>query len=199
MTSHVVLIDSGGYNIGSVKAALQRLDVDAELTVEHDRILSASHVILPGVGAAGPAMDKLRAHGLDRLIPALQQPVLGICLGMQLMYSHSAEGNTRCLGIFDGDIQPLKPSEGNRIPHMGWNQLQWQQQHPLQQALPASAWMYFVHSFAAPVTEDTLAYSTHGDTFAAMAQRGNFLAAQFHPERSAQAGQALLKHFLTTR
>ncbi len=194
--TQVVLIDSGGYNIGSVKAALRRLDVDAELTTAHHRIVAASHVILPGVGAAGPAMNKLKSHGLDRLIPNLQQPVLGICLGMQLMYAHSAEGDTECLGIFDGEIKQLQPKSAERVPHMGWNQLQWQQPHTLQQSLMEPAWMYFVHSFAAPVNGDTVACVKHGETFTALAQRANFLAAQFHPERSAKAGQALFEFFL---
>lgn len=200
---NVVLIDSGGYNLGSVRAALQRLDINAELTTDHDRIRAASHVILPGVGAAGPAMAKLREHRLEQLIPTLQQPVLGICLGMQLMYAHSDEDDVDCLGIFSGNITRLQANEKLRVPHMGWNCLQWQPPNALQSILssilPEPAWMYFVHSFAAPVTNQTLATTTHGEEFTAIVQRANFLAAQFHPERSAKAGQALLDYFLRTQ
>lgn len=192
----VVLIDSGGYNIGSVQAALQRLGVNAELSADHDRIRTAGRVILPGVGAAGPAMAQLKEYGLDQLIPELRQPVLGICLGMQLMYTHSAEDDAECLGIFPGSVERLAADQHVRIPHMGWNYLEWLKPHPLQQALNDPAWMYFVHSFAAPVTDTTLATATHGGTFTAIAQHGNFLAAQFHPERSATDGQALLRYFL---
>ncbi len=200
MNRQVVLIDSGGYNIGSVKAALQRLGVNAELSTDPDRISAASHVILPGVGAAGPAMQKLRALQLDQLIPSLQQPVLGICLGMQLMYQHAEEADTSCLGIFSGTVKRMPAQVGIRIPHMGWNQLEWQIASPassaLAKAMPAPAWMYFVHSFAAPVTAQTLATASHGGAFTAIARHRNFLAAQFHPERSALAGQALLSYFL---
>ncbi len=193
---NVVLIDSGGYNLGSVRAALQRLGVKAELTTDHDRIRSASHVVLPGVGAAGPAMQKLRECQLEQLIPALQQPVLGICLGMQIMYAHSEEDDVECLGIFTGNITQLKANETLRVPHMGWNTLQWKQPHEIQSILPQPAWMYFVHSFAAPVTGETIATAIHGHELTALVQRNNFLAAQFHPERSAKTGQALLEYFL---
>lgn len=196
MNQQVVLIDSGGYNIGSVMAALARLEIKAELTADHAKIQSASHVILPGVGAAGPAMHKLRQHDLCELIPQLQQPVLGICLGMQLMYDHSEEGNTACLGIFPGTIRQLPSQPGVRTPHMGWNHLQWQRKHPLANVLPEQTWMYFVHSFAAPITEQTLATSQHADQFTAVAAKDNFLVAQFHPERSAKTGLALLNYFL---
>lgn len=195
----VVLIDSGGYNLGSVRAALQRLGVKAELTTDHDRIRSASHVILPGVGAAGPAMQKLRDYQLEQLIPALQQPVLGICLGMQIMYAHSEEDDVECLGIFAGNVSRLKANETLRVPHMGWNALQWKQSHEIQSMLPQPAWMYFVHSFAAPVTDETIATAIHGDELTALVQRDNFLAAQFHPERSAKTGQVLLEYFLRTQ
>lgn len=192
----LVIIDSGGYNIGSVMAAMDRLQVDATLSNDPALIQSASHVILPGVGHAAAAMRKLREHGLDRVIPQLTQPVLGICLGMQLLYEHSDEGNVDCLGVLPGTITRLPSGDGLRVPHMGWNQLQWHANAALQQALPDPAWMYFVHSYAAPVNACTVASATHGSAFTAVAQQGNFLAAQFHPERSAQAGAALLRTFL---
>ena len=142
-------------------------------------------------------MEKLKQHQLTKLIPSLKQPVLGICLGMQLMYTHSEEGDTECLGIFSGTIKHLPQKEAERVPHMGWNQLQWQSAHPLQSALSESAWMYFVHSYAAPVTDESIAVSQHSTTFTAIAAKNNFLAAQFHPERSARSGLALLNHFIS--
>ncbi|MDA3935147.1 MAG: imidazole glycerol phosphate synthase subunit HisH [Gammaproteobacteria bacterium] len=193
----VVIIDSGGYNIGSVMAALQRLRVQAVLSNDGATIEAASHVILPGVGHAAAAMRKLKAAGLDQLIPALKQPVLGICLGLQLLYEHSAEGNTQCLGVLPGTVSKLHGSADLRIPHMGWNRLQWPAESALQQQLPTPAWMYFVHSYAAPINHCTVASVSHGVAFTALAQRDNFLAAQFHPERSAQAGAALFSHFLS--
>jgi len=192
----LVIIDSGGYNTGSVMAALRRLQVNAILSNDPALIRSASHVILPGVGHAATAMGKLREHGLDTLIPQLTQPVLGICLGLQLLYEHSDEGNVDCLGVLPGTITRLPSGEGLRIPHMGWNRLHWHTNAALQQALPDPAWMYFVHSYAAPVNACTVASASHGSAFTAVAQHGNFLAAQFHPERSTQAGAALLRTFL---
>jgi len=193
----LVIIDSGGYNIGSVLAALQRLQVKATLSNDPDVISKASHVILPGVGHAAPAMRKLRENGLHELIPTLTQPLLGICLGLQLLYAHSDEGDVDCLGVLPGNITQMPDAHGLRIPHMGWNYLQWQSDSDLQQSLPEPAWMYFVHSYAAPINDCTLASASHGSAFTALAQRNNFLAAQFHPERSATAGAALFRYFLS--
>lgn len=193
----LVIIDSGGYNIGSVMAALQRLQIMATLSHDPAVINKASHVILPGVGHAAAAMRKLREHGLHELIPTLTQPVLGICLGLQLLYEHSDEGDVACLGVLPGNITRLPDAHDLRIPHMGWNCLQWQVESDLRQALPDPAWMYFVHSYAAPVNQCTLASASHGSDFTALAQRKNFLAAQFHPERSAAAGAALFSYFLS--
>ena len=193
----VVIIDSGGYNIGSVFASLQRLEIQAQLTSDHETIKNADYVILPGVGAAAHAMHKLHKNELVELIPTLTQPVLGICLGMQLMFEYSEEGNTECLGIFSGHISKMKGANNLRIPHMGWNTLSWERRTPIAGLLPDPAWMYFVHAYAAPITSETLASSEHGQRFATLAQKNNFLAAQFHPERSAAAGVALLKHFFS--
>lgn len=193
----VVLIDSGGYNIGSVLAALERLQVNARISGDPQIISQASHVILPGVGAAGPAMQKLNSQNLTRLIPTLKQPVLGVCLGMQIMFTHSEEGDTPCLNIFNGCVRKMQGSNEIRIPHMGWNRLRWEQKTPLTDILNYPAWMYFVHSYAAPITDQTIASCGHGEQFAALVQKDNFLAAQFHPERSALAGSALLEYFFS--
>jgi glutamine amidotransferase len=193
MTTAVV--DSGGANIASVMQALGRLGTEAVFTAERTVIERAERVILPGVGSAGAAMARLRETGLDDLIPRLRQPVLGICLGMQLLFRHSSEANTPMLGIIETDIARLPDTDGLRIPHMGWNQIQTRRQDPLLSGLE-DEWFYFVHSYAAPIGAWTLARSEHGQPFSAIVQHGNFRGAQFHPERSAAAGARLLKNFL---
>ncbi len=191
----VVLVDSGGSNLGSVQAALERLGVNAPVTGNGELIRSASHVILPGVGAAAVAMQRLREQGLVDLIQNLQQPVLGVCVGMQILYAYSEESNTPCLGVFPETVRRLRAAPGVRIPHMGWNQLAICNEHPIAQGL-LGAHAYFVHSFAAPVTDSTLLSVDHGQSFAALVVRGNYYGAQFHPERSASAGAKLLENFL---
>ncbi len=192
----VAIVDSGGSNLGSVVYALERLGVTGELTADPERIRGASHVILPGVGAARAGMDKLAANGLDRIVPELEQPVLGICLGMQLLYQASDEGDVSCLGVFEGRARLLAAAPGRRVPHMGWDSLELPCPSPLFDGIPEGAYVYFVHSFALPVTEETVATSDHGGAFAAAAARGNFHAVQFHPERSAAVGARLLSNFL---
>ena len=140
-------------------------------------------------------MERLRETGLDELVPRLRQPVLGICLGMQLLFRHSTEGDTPLLGIIDADIQRLPEGAGLRIPHMGWNRVAPEREDPLTEGLDNS-WFYFVHSFAAPTGRWTLASCTHGERFSAIVGHENFRGAQFHPERSAGAGARLLKNFL---
>jgi glutamine amidotransferase len=196
MPVDLVLVDSGGANIGSVLYALERLDVVAELSNDADRIRSASHVILPGVGAAGSAMRKLRNNGLDRVIPGLTQPVLGICLGMQLLYEGSDETDLDCLGILPGRATRFSPRDGLRVPHMGWNRIQPTVDDPLLDGLSANDFAYFVHSYALPVNEFTLASCDHGEPFAAMSRRNNFHAVQFHPERSSRVGKQVLHNFI---
>lgn len=193
----VVIIDSGGANLGSVEYALERLGVKARVSNNHDVIRGAQRIILPGVGAAGDAMRRLRENQLDQLIPTLKQPLLGICLGLQLLYESSAENDEQCLGIFPGRVEHFPVTPDIRIPHMGWNHLQWlSEDEPLRQALGDEPWTYFVHSYFAPVNEFTIARCEQGLAFSAIARRDNFLAAQFHPERSARAGAALLRYFL---
>jgi glutamine amidotransferase len=193
----VVLIDSGGANIGSVLYALERLGVSARLSAEADVIVAAERVILPGVGAAVPAMERLRALGLVDVIRGLRQPLLGICLGMQLLYESSEEGDIECLGVLPGRVTRLTAHEGIRVPHMGWNTLEVQRDDPFVSGLGAKPQAYFVHSYAAPVTADTLATSRHGDMFAAMVGRGHCFGAQFHPERSASTGARVIENFLS--
>jgi glutamine amidotransferase len=191
----VVLLDSGGANLGSVRGAFARLGVAAPVTSDWATIRAATHVLLPGVGAAGAAMARLRDNGLDRLIPTLTQPLLGICIGMQLLFEHSDEGDTPCLGLLPGRVRRLPASPGVRVPHMGWNQLDTVADNPLVAGL-AGQWVYYVHGFAAPVGAHAVASSTHGEAFAAVVQRGRVMGCQFHPERSAAAGRRLLRNFL---
>ncbi len=189
-------IDSGGANIASVLHALHRLGAEARLTRDADEIRAAERVILPGVGSAGAAMAQLKDANLVDLIRSLTQPVLGICLGLQLLFEHSTEGHVDCLGIIPGRVDKLATGDALRLPHMGWNQLEWTKpDDPLARNLSAKDWFYFVHSFAAP-TEHAVATSQHGQRFAAIVRRGNFAACQFHPEKSAAAGARLLDNFL---
>lgn len=192
----VVLVDAGGTNIGSVRYALQRLGVEAALTADPAAIRNADKVILPGVGAAGPGMARLRELGLVELMRSLTQPVLGVCLGMQLLCAHSEEGDTDCLGMIDAPVRRFHESPGLRVPHMGWNALAPVRAHPLLDGLAAGEQAYFVHSYAVPVGDYTLATSDFGGPFSAVIARGNFHGMQFHPERSAAVGAQLLRNFL---
>ena len=192
----VVLVDGGGTNIGSVRYALQRLGVDAEMSSDAGRIRDATHVILPGVGAAGPGMAKLRAAGLGDVLRCLSQPLLGVCLGMQLLYERSAEGDTECLGLLRGSVTALPASDQLRVPHMGWNQLRAERDDALLAGLGDNAYAYFVHGYAAPFGPATVASTQHGARFSAIVRQGNVCGMQFHPERSAAVGARLLQNFL---
>ncbi|EIL94983.1 MULTISPECIES: imidazole glycerol phosphate synthase subunit HisH [Rhodanobacter] len=193
----VVLVDAGGTNIGSVRYALQRLGVDAALTSDATTIRRADKVILPGVGAAGPGMARLRELGLVEVLRGLTQPVLGVCLGMQLLCAHSEEGDTACLGVIPAPVRRFVDAPGLRVPHMGWNTLSIRQKHPLLAGLDDGEQAYFVHSYAVPTGDYTLASSGHADEFSAIVARGNFHGMQFHPERSAAVGARLLRNFLS--
>ena len=194
--ANVVLIDAGGTNIGSVRYALQRLGVDAPLSSNADEIRTATHVILPGVGAAAPGMARLRETGLVDVVRGLTQPVLGVCLGMQLLFDHSEESDTACLGLIPANLRLFAKNDGLRVPHMGWNSLHVEQPSPLLAGIDNGAFAYFVHSYAAPVGDYTLASCDYGNPFSAVVQRGNFYGAQFHPERSAAVGARLLQNFV---
>lgn len=192
----VAIIDSGGANLASLSYALERLGARAHVSREPAAIAAAPRVLLPGVGAAADAMRRLRATGLDELIPRLRVPLLGVCLGMQLLFEHSAEGDTTCLGVLPGRIERLAPAPGMPVPHMGWNTLEPLASDPLLTDLPGNAYAYFVHSYAAEVGETTVATVQYGRPLAAVVRRGNFWGVQFHPERSAATGARLLKNFL---
>jgi glutamine amidotransferase len=192
----LAIIDSGGANISSVKHALRRLGADPVFTADADTIRSANRVILPGVGAAGAAMSRLRELGLVNCIQGLKQPVLGICLGMQLLFEQSDEDGVECLGIIPGTLEILQASQGIRVPHMGWNTTTVVREDSLLNGLPAHPWFYFVHSYRAPIGDSTLATCQHGEPFAAIVRKKNFRGVQFHPERSAQSGARLLANFL---
>jgi glutamine amidotransferase len=192
----VVLVDSGGANIGSVRYALQRLGVEAALTRDPETIRRAERVILPGVGAAAPAMALLRETGLVDVLRGLTQPVLGVCLGMQLLCAHSEEGDVACLGLIDAPVQRLRGGDDLRVPHMGWNGVKACAEHPLCAGEAREGWAYFVHSYAVPVCAATLATCEYGITFSAAVGQGNFMGVQYHPERSAAMGMAVLANFV---
>jgi imidazole glycerol-phosphate synthase subunit HisH len=193
----VAIIDSGGANLASLQYALERLGARSIVSSDCAAIAAAPRVLLPGVGAAADAMRRLRATGLDRLIPQLRSPLLGICLGMQLLFEHSSEGDTACLGVIGGRVQRLAGAPGRPVPHMGWNTLELMGDDPLLAGIEAGHYLYFVHSYAAPVAAGTLAAVRYGRTMAAVVRRDNFRGVQFHPERSATAGARILRNFLT--
>jgi glutamine amidotransferase len=194
--TEAVIVDSGGANLASLRYALERLGARAQVSADAHTIASAARVILPGVGAAGHAMARLRAAGLTRVLRTLEQPVLGICLGMQLLFEASEEDATECLGVMPLSARRLEPAAGHPVPHMGWNQLCRLRPDPLLEGVPEGAWAYFVHSYAAPLTEHTLASAEYGAAVSAVVRRGNFWGTQFHPERSAATGRRVLENFL---
>ncbi|HWU70005.1 MAG TPA: imidazole glycerol phosphate synthase subunit HisH [Pseudoxanthomonas sp.] len=193
---NVVMVDGGGSNIGSVRYALQRIGVDAELTGDADAIRAADRVILPGVGAAAEGMRKLRGHGLVEVLRALDKPLLGVCVGMQLLFDRSEEDDVDCLGLLPGNVAKLAAGEGVRVPHMGWNTLHRRRESSLLEGIDEGAHAYFVHSYAAPVGDFSLASCEYGREFSAVVQQGNVAGAQFHPERSSEVGSRLLKNFI---
>jgi imidazole glycerol-phosphate synthase subunit HisH len=196
LSADVVIIASGGANIASLQFALQRLGEPAVVSADPERISAASHVILPGVGAAADAMLRLRQRRLDSVIPALLQPVLGICLGMQLLFEASDEGDAECLGILPGRAARFAPAAGRPVPHMGWNTLRIERASALLDGMQQGDYVYFVHSYALEVGPATLASGWYGEPFSACVQWRNFYGTQFHPERSAGVGARLLQNFL---
>ena len=192
----IAIIDSGGANIASVQFALERLGAASVLTKDVKMIQSADKVLLPGVGAAPAAMQSLTEYGLIDCIRGLTQPVMGICLGMQLLFAASPEGNTSLLSIFDADCKTFTPAQGRTVPHMGWNRLSKKQDHPLLARVDEGAHVYFVHSYFAPVIAQTIAATSHGDDFTAIVAENNFMGCQFHPEKSGPVGAEILRNFL---
>ncbi len=189
----IAIIKYNAGNIRSVLFALERLDLQAAVTDNHDEIKNASHVIFPGVGAANSAMPYLKERGMDKLILSLTQPFLGICLGMQLMCKHSDEGDTECLGIFD--LPVMKFTEG-KVPHMGWNSLT-DLHSPLLQGLKENDFCYFVHSYYAALGAATIATTDYHIPFSSALHKNNFYGVQFHPEKSADTGEKILKNFIS--
>jgi imidazole glycerol-phosphate synthase subunit HisH len=193
----LVIIDSGGANIASLQYAIDRLGVTSELTTDPDKVRSATHVILPGVGAAADCMTRLqRSPGLVDTIRNLRQPMLGICVGMQLLFESSEEGEVPCLGLLPGRVRRFTDRDDLPVPHMGWNQLEFEPGSALLTDIAPGDHVYFVHSYSAPVGPLTLATSTYGEPFSALVQSGNVFGAQFHPERSARIGSLLLRNFI---
>ena len=196
MSGAIAIIDSGGANIASLLFALQRLGYDARLTVDASLIEGADRVILPGVGAAADAMQRLRDADLVDVIRGLQQPVLGICLGMQLLADASEEEDVECLGIIPGVAGRLPVAAGFPVPNMGWCPVSKTAETALLQGIDDDSYFYFVHSYALPLSSVTLATAAHVEPFSAVVGRDNFVAAQFHPERSSADGARLLRNFL---
>ena len=189
----LIIIDYGAGNIKSIQFAFKRLGVDAILSSNIDEIKTADKVIFPGVGEASSAMKMLQESGLDKIIPTLKQPVLGICLGMQLMCNFSEEGNTKGLGIFDVEIKRF--SNAVKVPQMGWNTVS-NLKSALFTGIKEKEFMYLVHSFYAENCKESIATTTYETTYAAALQKDNFYGVQFHPEKSSIAGEQILKNFL---
>lgn len=189
----IAIIKYNAGNIASVKNALDRLGYESVLTDDAAVIRGADKVIFPGVGEASSAMEYLRERGLDEVICSLTQPVLGICLGQQLMCWHSEENATDCLGIFDAKVRKFPPLE--KVPHIGWNNFR-EVKSPVFKGIQPADDVYFVHSYYAEVTADTTAICDYILPFSAAMQRGNFYATQFHPEKSGAVGERILRNFL---
>ena len=193
--SRVAIVDSGGANIASLLFAFERLGVEATLTTDARLIRQAERVVLPGVGAARDAMQRLRDTELVDVIRKLEQPVLGICLGMQLLCDASEEEDVECLGIIPGVVRKLDVGDGYAVPNMGWCSTTLTGRHEVLAGIEDGSWFYYLHSYALPVTPATVATTHHTVEFSAMVCKDNFVAAQFHPERSSKSGERLLRNF----
>ncbi|WP_205510799.1 imidazole glycerol phosphate synthase subunit HisH [Longitalea arenae] len=197
----LVIIKYNAGNIQSVLYALERIGVNALVTDDYEKIQSARKVIFPGVGEASSAMRYLKEHKLDAVIKDLQQPVLGICLGMQLMCAYSEENDTACLGIFDETVRQFMPpatgeGSGLKVPQIGWNNI-FNLRSPLFSHLPENSYCYFVHGYYAALGEHTIATADYVQPYSAALHKDNFYGAQFHPEKSAKVGEQILKNFLS--
>lgn len=190
---NIAIINYGAGNIQSIRFAIQRLGYEVNLTHDVDEILAADKVIFPGVGEAGSAMTMLKETKLDGVIPNLKQPVLGICLGMQLMCTHTEEGDTPGLGIFDVEVKKFLSTV--KVPQIGWNQI-YNLQGPLFQQCKENEYMYLVHSFYADICKETIATTNYGIAYTTALHKDNFYGVQFHPEKSSKAGEQILQNFL---
>lgn len=193
-----VIIKYNAGNVQSVMYALDRLGVDYHYTDNEELIRSADRVIFPGVGEASTAMSYLQDKGLASLIPTLKQPVLGTCVGMQLLCRFSEENNTTCMGVFDVDVKRFPTTDGFKVPHMGWNSI-YDYKSELTTGLEKDAYVYFVHSYAAPVNDYTVATCNYIQPFSAILHKDNFYAAQFHCEISGKVGETILENFLSIK
>lgn len=192
----IAIIDYEAGNIRSVTNALDRIGASYTLTSDPEVIRKAEKVILPGVGSAAEAMASLRSKGLVDVIRGLRKPVLGICVGMQIMCGHSEEGDAACMGIFDCDVRKFSPSPDAKVPHMGWNAI-CNLDGKLFKGISSGSYVYFVHSYYAPLCPDTVATCRHGDfLFSAALKYENFYGTQFHPEKSGDIGEIILKNFI---
>ena len=189
-----VIVKYNAGNVISVMNALNRLGIKPIITDDPEELSGADKVIFPGVGEASTAMNYLRSRKLDQVLVSLKQPFLGICLGQQLMCRYSEENDTKCLGIFDLDVKKFPPME--KVPHMGWNKLDFNKDHPLFSNAPEKTYFYYVHSYYAEVGEETIATSDYILPFSAAVQKNNFYAIQAHPEKSGKDGQIILQNFL---
>ncbi len=192
----IVIIDYGAGNVFSVKNALNSIGMEAIVSDRADEINSADKVIFPGVGAAGKAMEELDNRSLTKVIQSLKQPVLGVCLGMQLLLDYSEEGNTNCLGIIPGEVKKFDPFSGLRVPHMGWNRVCYSDKHPLFHGLTGNEWMYFVHSYYVGDHPNAIGITEYQNSFTSVIEKDNFTGVQFHPEKSADSGLRLLQNFI---
>lgn len=187
----VAIIDSGGSNLRSVAKAIDRLNKTYVITDIADEIMKASFVILPGVGSAKNVMSELKKKDLVDVINSLKQPVLGICIGMQILFEYSAEGNTKCLGLIEGDIQKFDESTDLKVPQMGWNKVTFSDQ----KLKKFNNYYYFANSYYSDIQKHTTATSEYGDIFTSVVEKNNFLGCQFHPEKSSDAGEYFLQYF----
>ena len=191
----IAIIDYRMGNLRSVENALQRLGAYFRVTADADEIRRADRVLLPGVGNAAEAMENLRGAGLVQVIRDLRRPVLGICVGMQVMCRHSEEGDAECIGLFDARVRRFRPTETEKVPHMGWNRIA-NMETKLFKGLTGGDYVYFVHSYYAGLCPDTIATARHGQLFSAALKYENFYGTQFHPEKSGDVGEQILKNFL---
>lgn len=191
----IAIINYKAGNLASVSNALQRLEADFTITNDPAELEEADAVIFPGVGHAYSAMESLRETGMDEWLKQTDKPVLGVCLGMQLLYESSEEGDTKGLGLIPGRLKKFDSSK-KKVPHMGWNTFSSAKKHPLLKGIPAESFFYYVHSYYAPVNEYTVAECNYINDFASVVSRDNFMGVQFHPEKSGEVGSLLLRNYL---